>query len=124
MQITKLIQNHTYSGLVVVLLVALIAVFDNKPNPKLEQRVSDLENRVDLIEENLTRTDTIDAPDKGLNYRENWRQLREGMSQDQVQELLGRPDRIDGGRNAIWHYSVLGRVHFSRGRVDRWSEPI
>jgi uncharacterized coiled-coil protein SlyX len=95
--------------------------FVNKPD--LEQRVSDLENRVALIEETLSETDTFDTSDKVPKYRENWRQLREGMSQDQVQELLGRPNRIDGGRISIWHYSTEGRVYFSRGKVDRWSEP-
>jgi len=124
MQITKSVQKHTYSGLVTVLLFAMITVFVNKPDPDLEQRVSDLENRVALIEETLSNTDTIDTSDQEPQYRENWRQLREGMSQDKVQELLGQPNRIDGGRISIWHYPMGGRVFFSRGKVDRWSEPL
>jgi len=124
MQITKSVQKHTYSGLATVLLFAMIAVFVNKPDPDLEQRVSDLENRVALIEETLSNTDTIDTTDRESQYRENWRQLREGMSQDNVQELLGRPHRIDGGSLTIWYYPMGGRVHFTRGRVNSWSEPF
>ena len=123
MQITKLVHNHAFSGLVAVLLVAMIAVLVNKPAPDLEQRVSELENRVTLIEETLSGTDTIDTPDRRWQEIENWRQLREGMSEDQVQELLGQPIRIDGGGLTIWYYSRGGSVHFNRGRVNRWFEP-
>jgi outer membrane protein assembly factor BamE (lipoprotein component of BamABCDE complex) len=126
MQIIKLVQNYNFIGLVAVLIFALTAVIVNKPDPDLEQRVSDLENRVASIEETLTgtgTTDTIAASDRGNQYRENWRQLREGMSPEKVQELLGKPQRIDGGASAIWHYPIGGRVHFSRGKVNRWSEP-
>ncbi|MEX2437987.1 MAG: outer membrane protein assembly factor BamE [Candidatus Babeliales bacterium] len=126
MQITKVVKNHSFSGLVAVLLVAMIGVFVNKPDSNLEQRVTDLENKVALIEEALSGTDTIDTSDNSWQDVENWRQLREGMSQNRVQELLGRPTRIDGGTFATWYYSERGAhsiVYFQRGRVIRWSEP-
>jgi len=114
MELSKLVQNNNFSGLIAVLIVAMIAFDVNKPDPELEKRVSDLENRVALIEEALSRTDTNDTSDFGRQDLENWRQLREGMSQDKVEELLGRPQRIDGGTMAIWHYRKGGRVYFSR----------
>jgi len=131
MQITKLIQNHSYSGLVIVLFFALIAVFVNNPNPDLEKRVTDLENRVTLLEKSITSNEIIDTPDtrpdspeilKWQN-RENWRQLRERMRENQVEELLGKPQRIDGGSSARWEYPMGGVVWFRNGRVHRWNEP-
>ena len=127
MKITNLIQSHTYIGLLIVLLFSTTAIFVNKPNADLEQRVTDLENRVTVLEEKITDTDTIDTSEKRPQYsinRENWRQLRERMREDQVQELLGEPQRVDGGSSAIWHYPMQGRVFFRDGRVSRWSEPF
>ena len=126
MQITKLIPNHTFSGLVAVLLVSMFGVFVNKSDSDIEQRVSDLENRVTAIEEALSETETIDISDKRWQEVEIWRQLREGMSEKQVQELLGRPLRVNGGHFARWYYSETGLhsyVTFQRGRLTSWTEP-
>lgn len=123
MQITKLVKNQPFNSLVAVLLIAIIGVFINKPDSDLEQRVSDLENRVTLIEEALLGTDTIATTDKGWQDVENWRKLRVRMSEKQVQELLGPPVRIDGGGMATWDYSRGGRVRFMDGRVHSWTEP-
>lgn len=130
MQITKLIQNHTYSGLILVFLFTAITVFVNNPDSNLEKRVTDLENRVDSIEETLSETDTNDASDNGVQYHENkaqslrnWRQLKTGMSYDDVRKLLGEPDEINGGNIASWHYPNDGRVMFFLGDVDSWYEP-
>ena len=128
MQISNLIQSHTYIGLLIVLFFATTAILVNKPNADLEQRVSDLENRVTLLEESITGTDTIDASERRPQYRanrENWRQLRERMREDKVQELLGEPQRVTNyGSSVTWHYPIQGMVHFSRGRVSSWSEPL
>ena len=127
MQITNLIQSHSHIGLLIVLLFATTGIFINKPTADLEQRVTDLENRVTLLEESITGTDTIDTSERRPQYRtnrENWRQLREGMREDKVQELLGEPQRVDGGSSAIWHYPMQGMVRFSRGRVSSWREPL
>lgn len=126
MQITKFVQNYTFSVLVSVVLVTMIAFLVNEPDPDLEQRVSDLENRVALIEETLPGTDTIDTSEKEWQNVEIWRQLREGMSPDQVQELLGRPITIDGGTISTWYYSEQrwhSIVRFNRGQVNSWTEP-
>lgn len=123
MQITKLLQTPSFNSLITVTLVTMVLVFFNDPDPDLEKRVSDLEKRVDLIEETLSGTDKVETSEKGQPNRENWRKLREGMSKDKVQELLGKPDRIDGGSLAVWHYPNGGTVHFYRGKVHRWSEP-
>lgn len=123
-KITNLLDNNTFSGLVAVLLIALITILGNKPDLDLEKRVSELEKRVDLIEENMSGANKVDASDEEKPYRENWRKLREGMSQDKVQELLGRPDRVDGGSMTVWHYPRMGRIYFIRGKLDSWSEPF
>lgn len=45
------------------------------------------------------------------------------MGEDGVRKLLGEPQRVEGGRLAIWYYQNHGSVMFSEGKVYRWSEP-
>ena len=126
MQISKLVKNHTFSGLLAVLIVAMFGVFINKSDTALEQRVSDLENRVTAIEEALSETETIGISDKRWQEVEIWRQLRVGMSEKQVQELLGRPLRVNGGAMARWYYSehrFHSYVVFQSGKLFSWTEP-
>jgi len=124
MQINKLLLNRTYSGLIAVVFFALIAVLINNPASDLEERVTDLENRVTVLEEMVTEPEKIETTTRVSDNRENWRKLREGMSEDQVRELLGEPYRIQGGRSALWHYQMGGSIHFHRGKVESWSEPF
>ena len=97
-------------------------------NAKLEKRVIELEKRVTKLEA-LLKTSTkedIKYSEKWKN-RSLWRQLRIGMSMNQVKSLLGEPRKIDGGSSfTYWYYSKVSwhsRVIFYDGRVDRWTEP-
>jgi hypothetical protein len=129
MQIAKLIQNHTYSGLVFVVLFAMIAVFVNSPESNLEQRVTDLENRVDSLEEAVlgNRTseeaDELEVSSDKASSIANWRQLETGMSYDDVRELLGEPHKINGGNIAFWRYQNGGFLQFISGELSSWNEP-
>lgn len=43
--------------------------------------------------------------DVQVRTRENWRRLRVGMTEAEVESLLGRPDRIDILESEVrWHY--------------------
>jgi len=58
----------------------------------------------------------------------NWRQLRRGMSMDQVRALLGEPERVDayGEAFTIWSWdSGSANVRFdgSSDKLSAWSEP-
>jgi cytoskeletal protein RodZ len=53
----------------------------------------------------------------------SWRQLKKGMTEAQVRELLGEPAKIDGGALANWHYKNSGLVTFYNDAVYSWAEP-
>jgi hypothetical protein len=56
--------------------------------------------------------------------KSQWRQLRRRMSQDEVKNLLGEPDRVSVSRFYDSWYYLGGSVTFdSKGHVDFWSEP-
>lgn len=96
----------------------------------LERTTIDLQLRVRELEAQVKRDSS--RPQAGRassNSREiqNWRQLRRGMSMDDVRALLGEPDRVDaiGGISTIWSWNAGGaHVHFdSADKLDGWSEP-
>jgi outer membrane protein assembly factor BamE (lipoprotein component of BamABCDE complex) len=50
------------------------------------------------------------------------------MTQEQVRDLLGEPDKVDaGGTLTFWYFGlpVGGMVHFhsATNRLDGWTEP-
>lgn len=56
--------------------------------------------------------------DVQVRTRENWRKLRVGMAEAEVESLLGRPDRVEAVNGAVrWHYDRehdKGWVGFAR----------
>ncbi len=74
-----------------------------------------------------SRRDLTPPPLPAWNTRSNWRELREGMRQAPVRELLGEPTRIATYEysGTTWYYgSYGGNVRFDRsGGVTGWSEP-
>ncbi|MCH8549758.1 MAG: outer membrane protein assembly factor BamE [Balneolaceae bacterium] len=123
MQISELIPHRTLNGMAIILLVGMVAFFVNKPDSDLEERVSDLEERVAILEGTTTDAGTVENNEERWKDVENWRQLRQGMSQEKVEELLGRPNRISGGPVTRWSYSTSGNVAFMNGQVSSWNEP-
>ncbi len=92
---------------------------------KLEEAVRVLERRVATLEEQLRQRSSTSGvpPDKA-----NWRRLERGLSQPEVEKLLGSPTKVDAfGSFTVWHYGYPsgGRVQFD-GRsqtVSGWQEP-
>ena len=91
---------------------------------KLEHTIRALERRIEALEEQLRQRSsrTPVASDKM-----NWRKLQRGMSEGEVEKLLGSPARVDAmGAFTFWHYGDHGgRVTFEGGSrtVYAWSEP-
>jgi hypothetical protein len=99
---------------------------------KLEQLVGQLQRRVADLESQIQGRQERKQPvvAKG-NWREigSWRDLRRGMTMEQVRELLGEPERVDAGPVLIywrWGEPLLGgSVSFDTdtNRVTGWAEP-
>jgi SmpA / OmlA family len=98
---------------------------DDSRVQKLEEAVRVLERRVAILEDEL-REET--APTPVASGTANWRKLRNGMSQEDVEQLLGSPSKVDANLYSIaWYYGYPsgGRVQFdARSRkVEGWNEP-
>jgi hypothetical protein len=90
---------------------------------RLEQSIGTLERRVASLEAQLGERPSASqvAPGKA-----NWRKLKSGMTESDVEQLLGSPENVDANPVfVIWHYPSFGQVDFD-GRshtVKGWSEP-
>jgi hypothetical protein len=92
---------------------------------KLEDTIRILERRVAGLEEQLRERS---APAPVASDKVNWRKLQNGMSEGDVEKLLGSPSKVDAyGPFTIWHYGYPsgGQVQFDgRSRtVTGWHEP-
>lgn len=93
---------------------------------RLEQEVREINLRLSKLESLLSNPNK--AHDNGLSGEgwksvRNWRKLSTDMDYSDVQKTLGEPQRVDGGRMAVWYYQNGGNVWFSEGKVNQWSEP-
>ena len=90
---------------------------------KLEETIRVLEQRIAALEEQLR---SRPAPAPAASGKVNWRRLQKGISEGDVEQILGSPLRIDVfGSFAIWHYSNSGQVQFDGDTrtVFSWHEP-
>ncbi len=92
---------------------------------KLEETIHVLERRVTDLEAQLSKRKALIpvASDKAT-----WRQLQKGMSEGDVENLLGSPSKIDMfGTFTVWYYGYPsgGRVQFDGAsrEVTSWFEP-
>lgn len=93
---------------------------------KLEETIQVLQRRVASLEEQLRghfvpASAAPAAPDKA-----NWRKLQKGMSEGDVEKLLGSPSKVDVfGSFSVWQYygPSPGKVQFTEDhKVDGWNE--
>jgi len=88
---------------------------------KLEETVRLLERRVDSLEAQLRERS---APTPVAADKANWRKLKQGMSESDVEQLLGSPTKVDAfGNFTIWHYGFAEVQFNSRHAVEGWHEP-
>ncbi len=91
----------------------------------LELANADLARRLRVLEARLQSEPSQAQPIvTSTKWREiaNWRQLRRGMRMNEVRELLGEPDRVEGGTVTTWRWPD-GDVRFMDDRVYSWNEP-
>jgi hypothetical protein len=92
---------------------------------KLEKTVRLLERRVATLEDHLRQRN---AALSVLSDKANWRKLQKGLSETDVEKLLGSPSKVDAfGSFTIWHYGYPsgGQVQFdgTSRTVRGWHEP-
>jgi len=87
-------------------------------NADLERRVRELES---LIKSESSQGRPIPAATRWRDLA-NWRQLRLGMTVDEVRALLGEPERVDAGPVTYWLWADAN-VYFMSGKLEGWSEP-
>ncbi len=86
----------------------------------LEQRITELENRLQKVERLL---DEKFADDR---WRDPilWSRIRPGMSESDVRKLLGKPNRIEKAIFTTWYYHKTSIDHshvwFDEGKVLGW----
>lgn len=122
-------RSYLIGALVTLILMVIIAARPSEQNT-LERRVADLERRVALLEgKSGTVPATSPAPqntNRGFENIENWRRLKTDMTPSQVEAILGKPRRIQGGYSATWYYSdnsSHSSVTFIDDELFSWSEP-
>lgn len=96
---------------------------DESGTRQLEARIKELEQRVAALEgQQRERKASAPVPPDKIN----WRQLKKGMSESDVEKLLGSPTRVDAfGAFTMWKYGIRGEVHFDgeSRTVTGWHEP-
>lgn len=96
----------------------------------LQNKISRLEERIQcmeaLVNEYLLRDKTEMAVVYEWENKKNWRKLEYGMTEDQVQKILGDPAKMIKGVRTLWYYpnKYCGYVSFDEnGRLSGWNEP-
>ncbi|NHQ59837.1 outer membrane protein assembly factor BamE [Chlorobium sp. BLA1] len=96
---------------------------------ELERTILNLQQRIAALEAQPVQDDegarTTSVKPGNSGDIKNWRQLRLGMKEQDVERLLGSPRKVIATEVFfVWYYSG-GNVNFNAesGKVDGWSEP-
>jgi len=125
--------------LVTILVTGIVALIVGLSQPvtaqddeiqKLRQKITELENRIKDLESLLIIYGEPGAiqneTDPGWQNKKNWRKLETGMTQDQVEAVLGEPIKKIEGVMTLWYYPNIYRGYVSfdeKGHLTRWHEP-
>jgi hypothetical protein len=97
---------------------------------RLEARIAKLEQRLAALEKKTTTDETVkqsSSSGEGWRDRQAWRQLKIGMTKDEVTAALREPAKIDAsdsGDRWLYPNPPGGSVSFrDRETVNSWSEP-
>lgn len=99
----------------------------------VESRVQQLEDTVRLLNERVALLESQmsgPTPSAGVApERASWRKLRRGMSEAEVEELLGSPVRVEARyARTVWYYGDMpwsGEASFDAEsrKLEMWKEP-
>lgn len=116
----------TFIGFLALSVALNVHADDSARIDRLEKQVQELKVRLSDLESQLNDQDEVQefvANGDGWKSLANWRKLTTAMGYDDVERILGTPERVDGGNLARWYYPNRAEVVFMRGKVDSWSEP-
>jgi len=93
-----------------------------------------IEKRVEVPVEVIKYVDRM-VPVEKIVYRDRlepvappvtaWDKVTQGLSEDEVRQLLGEPRRIEPGESSYWYYGdeyFVKIIIFIDGKVDWWSQ--
>ncbi len=121
--------------IVIILSVSLTSIIPplsayETENILLRQKIAELESRIEYLEALLKvyrGPDGVkDDPEYGWQNTKNWRKLKRGMTEEQVQFILGEPIKSIQGVRTLWYYPSIYRGYVSfddKGQVIGWMEP-
>ena len=99
---------------------------DSDELDELEKEMQEIKHRLSELKSllNNPRNDQKAAISaEGWKSVTNWRKLTVGMDTSDVRQILGEPQRINGGKSTRWYYQNGGIITFWEGTVDHWREP-
>lgn len=64
-----------------------------------------------------------DLEGKTLNNKKQWTKILKDMPAEQIEEILGKPERIVEGVTTVWFYQKGGSVELSNGKAIKWTKP-
>lgn len=112
----KLSSVSLYAGIyILVLLFSSLVVADEAT---LLQRISNLEERVISLEKKLASHNT--------NWKDPaiWSRLRKEMTTGDVEQIFGKPNRVEEAIFTTWYYHLTAKGHsfvwFDEGKVLGW----
>ena len=107
-------------GVLIALLLFFLSGQVHADEVALEQRVIQLEARVDKLERLLDERFADDRWKDGIL----WSRIRTGMSESDIQKLLGKPARKEKAIFTTWYYHKTSKDHayvwFDEGKVLGW----
>lgn len=115
-----MINNSRAAALIVLSL--FFASFNpaQAENSSLQQRVAELENRVQKLEKLLAEK----FSDARWRDPVLWSRIKQGMSYDDVRKILGKPGRVEQAIFTTWYYHKTSKdysyVWFDEGKVLGW----
>ena len=97
---------------------------------KLKQKITELEKRIKDLESILKiyhgPKNQKEDKEYGWLNKKNWRNLKKGMTEDEVKTILGEPVKEVNGSRTIWYYPDFYRSYVSfdeKGNLTGWNEP-
>jgi hypothetical protein len=103
---------------------------NDKEIKNMQQRIIELENRIKDLEQIIKIYDVPKEQEKETAYgwlnKKNWRNLKKGMTQEEVKKLLGEPVKSVDGSRLIWYYPNFYQSYVSfdeKGNLTGWNEP-
>lgn len=116
----------------IVLAVVTTLLFSGRAAAHEQEEVRFLMNQIDRLEQRvLTLEQTMNGqsgslPGSSMPAGDEWDSLAEGMGEQQVLQILGRPGKVhEASAKSTWFYPDLlgGSVFFENGRVTSWQKP-